>query len=115
MQELVRSASHGRLNPDEIQQHLSEVRTAVDSISEDHRRFLYSLTEEQWAAAKDPITKLERLRASVQAQLEGIDLELQMPNPDPQVFGRYGKRMRALLQDWRKQYRKMSAATGINL
>lgn len=115
MQELVRSATRGRLNAVEIQQHLKEVRTAADSMFEDHRRFLYSLSEEQWAAAKDPLTKLEQLRASIQAQLDGIDLELQMPNPDSKVVARYGKRMRALLQDWRKQHRKMSAAIGLNL
>lgn len=87
----------------------------MDSISEHHRRLLDALSEEQWTAAKDPITRLEQLRARIQAQVEGIDLELQMPAPDSQHFIRYVKRMRALLQDWQKQYRKMGAAVDINL
>ncbi len=112
---LLRNATQGWVTRDELQQHFSEVRSAVDSMSEYHRRFLYTLTEEQWTAAKDPITRLEQFRASIQAQLEGIDLELQMPAPDSQHLIRYVKRMRALLQDWRKQYRKMSATASINL
>ena len=115
MQELVHSATRGRLNRNEIQQHLREVRSAVDSMFEDHRRLLYGLSGNQWQSAREPITRLEQLRASIQAQLDGTDLELQMPDPDPKVFARYGKRMRASLQDWRKQHRKMGTAIGTKL
>ncbi len=115
MRELLRSATHRRVNPDEIQQHLREVRSATDSMFEDHRRFLYNLTEEQWAAAKDTITAVEQLRASIQVQVQGIDLELQMPTPDAKVLVRYGRKMQTLLEDWRKQHRKMAALTGIRL
>lgn len=113
--ELLKSATHGRPNPDQIRQHLREVRGAVDSMFEDHKRFLYSLSEEQWGSAKEPITALEQIRASVQVQIEGIELELQMPTPDSKVFARYGKQMKALLQDWRQQHRKMGAAIGVKL
>ncbi len=82
---------------------------------EDHKRFLYSLSEEQWASAKGPITALEQIRIGVRVQLDGIELELQMPTPDSKVFARYGKKMKALLQDWRKQHRKMGAAIGIKV
>lgn len=115
MREFLRSATHRRVNSDEIQQHLREVRSATDSMFEDHRRFLYSLTEEQWAAAKDPITATEQLRASIQAQVQGIDLELQMPTPDVKVLARYGRKVQTLLEDWRKQHRKMAALAGIRL
>src|SRR5579883_2905459 len=80
-----------------------------------HMRFLYNLTEEQWAAAKDTITAVEQLRASIQVQVQGIDLELQMPTPDAKVLVRYGRKMQTLLEDWRKQHRKMAALTGIRL
>ncbi len=113
--ELLKSTTHGRPDPDQIQQHLREVRSAVDSMFEDHKRFLYSLSEEQWASAKGPITALEQIRIGVRVQLDGIELELQMPTPDSKVFARYGKKMKALLQDWRKQHRKMGAAIGIKV
>lgn len=113
--ELLQSAARSRLNGDEIQRHLREVRSAADEMFDDHKRLLYSLTEEQWAAAKRPITALEQIRNGIQVQLEGIDLELQMPTPNPEVFGRYGKKMKTLLQDWRKQHRKMAVEIGIDL
>ena len=113
--EFLRSLSHGRANLDAMQPHLREVRSAVDSMLEDHRRLLNGLTEEQWTAAIHPITSLEKLRASLRTQLEGIDLELQMPAPDAKVLIRYGKKLRALLEDWRKQHRKMAAAIKVNL
>lgn len=98
-----------------MQPHLREVRSALDSMFEDHRRLLYGLTEEQWTAAKDPITALEKLRASIQTQLQGIDLELQMPTPDSKVLIRYEKKLRALLKEWRKQHRKMATTLGVSL
>lgn len=113
--ELVRTATHGRLNPDEVQRHLREIRSAVDEMFDDHKRLLYSLTDAQWTAAKQRITALEQFRAAIQVQIEGIDLELQMPTPDPKVIARYGKKMGTLLQDWRRQHRKMAAAIGVNL
>jgi hypothetical protein len=115
MREFLRSATHRRPSADEMQQHLREVRSATDSMFEDHRRFLYSLTDEQWTAAKDTITALEQLRASIQVQVQGIDLELQMPTPDVKVLARYGRKTQTLLEDWRKQHRKMAALTGIRL
>jgi hypothetical protein len=113
--ELTRSATHGRHNLNQFQQHLGEVRSAVDSMVEDHDRLVYGLTEEQWRSAKEPITALERIRTSVQVQLEGIDLELQMPTPDSKVLTRYTNELEALLQDWQKQDRKMGTAIGIKL
>lgn len=113
--ELLHSATHVRLERDEIQQHLREVRSAVNEMFDDHKRLLYSLTDEQWAAAKTTITALEQLRADIQVQIEGIDLELQMPTPNPQVFSRYSKKLRTLLQDWRKQHQKMATAIGTKL
>lgn len=113
--ELLKSTTHGQPNPDQIQQHLREVRGAVDSMVEDHKRLLNSLSEEQWRSAKEPITALEQIRIGVQVQIEGIGLELQMPRPDSKVFARYGKKMKALLQNWRQQHRKMGAAIGIKL
>lgn len=115
MREILRSVTHHEVKPDEIQQHLREVRSATDSMFEDHRRFLYSLTDEQWTVAKDTITAIEQLRANIQAQVQGIDLELQMPTPDGKVLARYGRKTQTLLEDWRKQHRKMAALTGIRL
>ena len=113
--ELLRGATHGRSSLETMQPHLREVRSALDSMFEDHRRLLYGLTEEQWTAAKDPITALEKLRASIQTQLQGIDLELQMPTPDSKVLIRYEKKLRALLKEWRKQHRKMATTLGVSL
>lgn len=115
MREFLRSATPRRSNPDEAQKHLREVRSATDSMFEDHRRFLYSLTEEQWMTAKESITTLEQLRASIQAQLQGIDLELQMPTPDAQVLARYGRKTQTLLEGWRRQHRKTAVVVGIRL
>jgi hypothetical protein len=111
---LLRSANQDRVDYNELQQRLSQVRSSLNVMSKDHKRFLYTLTEGQWTAAKEPIARLERLRASIQAQLEGIDLELQMPSPDSRNLVRDGKRVRGLLRDWREQYRKMTAAAGID-
>jgi Mg2+/Co2+ transporter CorC len=113
--ELLRGATRGRSNLETMQPHLREVRSALDSMLEDHRRLLYSVTEEQWTAAKDPITALERLRGSIQTQIQGIDLELQMPAPDSKVLIRYEKKLRALLKEWRRQHRRMAASIGVSL
>lgn len=113
--ELLSSNARGQLDRDVTRRHLSEVKAAMDRMFEDHKGLLYGLTEEQWAAAKEPITALERLRASIQVQLEGMDLELQMPTPDPKVLANYGKKLGPLLEDWQKQHSKMAAAMGIKL
>lgn len=115
MRELLNSTTNGQLDHDKTRQHLSAVKADVDRMFEDHKNLLYSLSEGQWTAAKEPITALERLRASIQVQLEGMDLELQMPTPDAKVFAKYGKKLGASLEDWRKQHNNMSAATGIKL
>lgn len=113
--ELLSSTVSGRLDRDVTRRHLSEAKAAIDRMFEDHKGLLYGLTEEQWAAAKEPITALERLRASIQVQLEGMELELQMPTPDPRVFAKYGKKLGASLEDWQRQHSKMAAAMGIKM
>ena len=113
--DLLKSTTRRRDNLEEIQRHLGNIRSAVDSMLEDHKRFRYGLSENQWKSAKEPITALERLGTSLRVQLEGIDLELKMPQPDPRVLARYGRKIRVLLQDWQKQHRRMGAAIGIKL
>lgn len=113
--ELRSGVTDRRFKLNDFQRHLAEVREAVQSMLELHKRFIGNLSEEQWTTAKGKITTLEALRGSIEAQLQGIDYELQMPTPDSKVLARYGKKLEALLQDWRKQHRKMGAAVGIKL
>lgn len=96
----------------EIKQHLREVQAAASSMFDDHKRLRDSLAEDQWTAVKDRILALEKLRASIQAYLEGIEIELQLPNPDPKVFVRYDKKMKISLQDWQKEHHRMAVAIG---
>ena len=79
---------------------------------DDHKRLRDSLTEEQWTASKDQILALEKLRADIQAYIQGIDVELQIPDPDAKMFIRYGKKIRTALKEWQKQHQRMAAAIG---
>jgi hypothetical protein len=97
---------------DEIRQHLREVQSVVASMFDDHKRLRDSLTEEQWTASKDQILALEKLRADIQAYIQGIDVELQIPDPDAKMFIRYGKKIRTALKEWQKQHQRMAAAIG---
>jgi hypothetical protein len=114
MRELIGSASPGTVKVVEIQQHLKEVHFAVNSMFEDHKRLLDSLSEDQWRDSKAEITKLEMLRIDIQTYLQGIELELQLPSPDSKVFKRYSTKMKTALQRWRKQHHKMTADIGIH-
>lgn len=71
------------------------------------------LTEEQWNSTEDSVTRLERLRATISAQLEGFDDELRMPRSDSRVLVRYAKKTKRALQEWQKQHQKMGATLGI--
>ena len=113
LDELLRSAARRPTQADKVQWHLREVRTAVTSMLEDHRRFLYMLTEEQWNSTQDSITRLQHLRATISAQLEGFDDELRMPSPDSRVLVRYAKKTKRALQEWQKRHRKMGATLGM--
>jgi hypothetical protein len=113
LDELVRTVTRSPTQANEVQQHLREVRNAVSSMLEDHHRFLGMLTEEQWTTAKDAITRLEQLRATINAQLKGFDDELRMPEPDSKILARYAKRTEKALQEWQKQHRKVGAAIGM--
>lgn len=92
---------------------LRKVRNAVVSMLEDHRRFIGILTEEQWTAAKDSITRLEQLRAVINTQLEGFDEELRMPAPESKVLIRYEGKANRALQEWQKQHRTIGTILGI--
>lgn len=113
LDELTQAVRHSRPETDEVRQHLTEVRGAVTQMLEDHHRFILDLTEEQWNAAKSPIAELERLRATINTQLEGIDAELKMPAPDSKVLTRYTKKTGQLFRQWREEHRKMGAALGM--
>ena len=112
LDELLRTATRSPTQ-NKVQWHLREVRNAVTSMLEDHRRFLYTLTEAQWNSAQDSITRLEQLHATINAQLEGSDDELRMPASDSRVLVRYAKKTKGALQEWQKQHRKMGATLGI--
>lgn len=113
MEEFVGNLNRGRWKQDEIQQHLREIRVAVDRMVEDHDIFIKSLNEQQWDASKDWIAKLELLRAQTTAKLQGIDLELQMPTPQPKVLSRYGTTVEKQLKEWQNLHRQVAAAVGI--
>ena len=112
-EEFTRSATHSRLQLVEVQAHLKEVQLAVAMMLEDHSRFIANLTEKQWTAAKEPITRLEFLRATINAQLQGIDYELQMPAPQPKVLVRYSKKIDKDLKEWQKLHKQIGRAMGM--
>jgi hypothetical protein len=113
LHELGRAVTHSPVRANEIQRHLRESQSAVSSMLDDHHRFVYTLTEEQWNTTNDSITVLEQLRAAISARLEGFDDELQMPTPDAKVLTRYVKKTDRLLQEWQKQHRSMGGVLGI--
>lgn len=110
---LGRAVTHSPVRANEIQRDLREVQSAVSSMLDDHHRFIYMLTEEQWNSTKDSIARLEQLRAPISAQLEGFDDELQMPAPDAKILTRYVKKTDRSLQEWQKQHRSMGATLGL--
>ena len=97
----------GHFNSYGVRQHIKETSAAVEEMLEVHGRFLDSLTEKQWTVAKDAITKLEWLRASIHAQLRGIDYELQMPKQEIPVLANYSKTLDKDLAQWQELYRKL--------
>jgi chromosome segregation ATPase len=113
LDELANVVRHSHPETGNVRQHLTEVRGAVTEMLEDHHRFILDLTEDQWNAAKSSITELEQQRATINAQLEGIDAELKMPAPDSQILSRYAKKTGRLLRQWQEQHRKMGAALGM--
>jgi hypothetical protein len=113
LDELTNDVRHSRPETDKVRQHLKEVRGAVTAMLEDHRGFILDLTEEQANAAKSSITELEQLRATINAQLDGFDHELNMPAPDSKVLARYTKKTGRMLRQWQEQHRKMGAALGM--
>lgn len=113
LDELARGVRQGHSQASEVQPHLAEVRGSVSAMLEDHRRFLKNLTEQQWTTGKGSITKLEMLRASLNSDLEGMDIELKMPAPDPKVLMRYVKKTDRALREWKKEHRSLGAAAGI--
>jgi hypothetical protein len=114
-QSFLASVRRGHFDSDEVRRHLKEISLAVEEMLQVHDRFLKSLTEKQWTAATDEITKLERHRAAIHAQLRGIDYELQMPQPQAKVLTNYGKAIAKDLTDWRKLYRKIGLLWGMKL
>ena len=85
----------------------------VEKMLQVHDRFLKSLTEEQWDRSKDEIAELERLRAALHAQLQGMYYELQMPKPQANVLANYAKNIDEDLANWQKLQRKIGTAIGI--
>lgn len=112
-QAFLASVRRGHFESDEVRQHLKKVSLAVEKMLQVHDRFLKSLTEEQWNRGEAEITELERLRAALHAQLQGMDYELQMPKPQANVLANYAKNIDEDLANWRTLYRKIGAVTGI--
>lgn len=113
LKELAGAVRRRGSHPDEVRQHLEEVRVAVSAMLEDHHRFISNLTEDQWTKAKETITKLEQLHATINAQLQGFDYELAMPTSDLKVLEKYTKRTDRALQEWRKQHRRIGDEIGL--
>lgn len=100
----------GHFEPDQVHHHWKDISLAIEEMLQVHDRFMKSLNETQWAAARDEITKLQWLRATIHAQLTGIDYELQMPNPQAKVVANYTQKIAEELADWRKLERGVGAA-----
>lgn len=109
-QAFLASVRRGHVEPDEVRQHLKEISLVVEEMLQVHDRFLKSLTEKQWTAAKDEITKLEELRAAIHAQLRGIDYEVRMPKPQAKILTNYARTLDKDFADWQKVYQKIGAA-----
>lgn len=113
LDELARGVRQGHSQANEVQPHLAALRSSVTEMLEDHWQLLRHLTEQQWAAGRNPLTKLEMLRATLNSDLEGMDMELRMPIPDPRILTRYVNKTDRALREWKKEHQSMGVAVGM--
>ena len=113
LDELGRDVHRGHPQANEIHPRLTELRGSVMEMLEDHSRFLRTLTEQQWAISKDALTTLEMLRATLTADLEGMDMELKMPAPNAKILLRYIRKTDRALREWNKEHQSMGVAVGM--
>jgi DNA repair exonuclease SbcCD ATPase subunit len=106
-------AAKGGVNNEKFRQQHAQLRSEVQTMQQEHDRFMQGLSEEQRAALHDRIRKMDRVRDRVNTRLQEMDQELSQANPDTKRVARRAREVEKATNEWQKQYRNLGTDMGI--
>jgi uncharacterized protein (DUF3084 family) len=83
-------------------------------MQQEHDRFMQGLSEEQRAALRDRIRKMDQARDRIHTQSPQMDQEMSQANPDAQRIATQAREMEKVVKEWQKQYRSLGSEIGIS-
>jgi chromosome segregation ATPase len=90
------------------------LRNEIETLQQEHDRFMQGLSEEQRAALQERIRKMDQACDRIHTQSQQTDQEMSQANPEAQRIGAQAREMEKVANDWRKQYRSLGSEVGIS-
>lgn len=102
-------AAGNQFSVDEIGQQQNQIQNQIRTMEQEHEQLVNGLNSTQNQAWREQINNMNQYRQQLNLQLKQMDTELKSANPDSKQIQERAKEMEKVMNNWRKEYRTISA------